>query len=186
MIRNGTSAKVVTRDLRSKTKTTRNERRKKDESTARSEGDENRAVVVKSDRSEPKEKKDEVVAGGDVVWHGTERNGLTRNARARAREAGGAGPLAPRPSRARPGGEEACRVKAERRVRPRPPFSREDGDALSCHAPRPTREAGDDPRYVARRLMNFAAEDVGAADPAALGVAVAAAQAAQLMGMPEV
>ena len=168
MIRNGTSAKVVTRDLRSKTKTTRNERRKKDESTARSEGDENRAVVVKSDRSEPKEKKDEVVAGGDVVWHGTERNGLTRNARAR------------------PGGEEACRVKAERRVRPRPPFSREDGDALSCHAPRPTREAGDDPRYVARRLMNFAAEDVGAADPAALGVAVAAAQAAQLMGMPEV
>ena len=33
--------------------------------------------------------------------------------------------------------------------------------------------------------MNFAAEDVGAADPAALGVAVAAAHAAQLMGMPE-
>ena len=120
-----------------------------------------------------------MVAGGDVVGHGTERNGMTRNARARARARRAA-------SRARPGGEEACRVKAERRVRPRPPFSREDGDALSCHAPRPTREAGDDPRYVARRLMNFAAEDVGAADPAALGVAVAAAQAAQLMGMPEV
>lgn len=46
-------------------------------------------------------------------------------------------------------------------------------------------EAGEPPRYVARRVMQFAAEDVGLADPAALPLAVAAAQAAHMMGMPE-
>ncbi len=46
--------------------------------------------------------------------------------------------------------------------------------------------AGEDPRFVARRLVIFASEDVGMADPAALPVAVAAAQAVALIGMPEV
>ena len=46
-------------------------------------------------------------------------------------------------------------------------------------------EAGEDPRFVARRLMVAAAEDVGMADPSALGVAVAAAQGVALIGMPE-
>ena len=46
-------------------------------------------------------------------------------------------------------------------------------------------EAGEDPRYIARRLMIHASEDVGMADPTALPVAVAAAQVVQLVGMPE-
>ncbi|MEJ2578640.1 MAG: replication-associated recombination protein A [Kineosporiaceae bacterium] len=46
-------------------------------------------------------------------------------------------------------------------------------------------EAGEDPRFVARRLMVSASEDIGTADPSALQVAVAAAQAVQLVGMPE-
>jgi putative ATPase len=46
-------------------------------------------------------------------------------------------------------------------------------------------EAGEDPRFVARRLVVAASEDVGMADPTALQVAVAAAQAVQLVGMPE-
>jgi putative ATPase len=45
--------------------------------------------------------------------------------------------------------------------------------------------AGEDPRFIARRLVIFASEDVGMADPTALGVAVAAAQAVQLIGLPE-
>ena len=45
--------------------------------------------------------------------------------------------------------------------------------------------AGEDPRFVARRLVIAAAEDVGLADPQALSVAVAAADAVQLIGMPE-
>ena len=45
--------------------------------------------------------------------------------------------------------------------------------------------AGEDPRFIARRLIVHAAEDVGMADPSALQTAVAAAQAAQLIGMPE-
>jgi len=45
--------------------------------------------------------------------------------------------------------------------------------------------AGEDPRFIARRLMVHAAEDVGMADPSALQTAVAAAQAAQLIGLPE-
>jgi len=45
--------------------------------------------------------------------------------------------------------------------------------------------AGEDPRFVARRIMIAAAEDVGMADPTALQTAVAAAQAVQLIGMPE-
>ncbi len=45
--------------------------------------------------------------------------------------------------------------------------------------------AGEDPRYIARRLMVHAAEDVGMADPSALQTAVAAAQAVALVGMPE-
>ncbi len=46
-------------------------------------------------------------------------------------------------------------------------------------------EAGEDPRFIARRIMIAAAEDVGMADPTALQTAVAAAQAVQLIGMPE-
>jgi putative ATPase len=46
-------------------------------------------------------------------------------------------------------------------------------------------EAGEDPRYVARRLIVHASEDVGMADPRALLVAVAAAQAVEHVGLPE-
>ncbi len=46
-------------------------------------------------------------------------------------------------------------------------------------------EAGEDPLYVARRLVRFASEDVGNADPQALTVTMAAADAAHLLGMPE-
>ncbi|MEZ4402504.1 MAG: replication-associated recombination protein A [Kofleriaceae bacterium] len=46
-------------------------------------------------------------------------------------------------------------------------------------------EAGEDPRFVLRRLVIFASEDVGNADPQALGVAVAALQAFELVGLPE-
>ncbi|HAI20381.1 MAG TPA: AAA family ATPase [Clostridiales bacterium UBA8153] len=44
---------------------------------------------------------------------------------------------------------------------------------------------GEDPRYIARRIMVHAAEDVGIADPRALEVAVAAAQAVERVGLPE-
>lgn len=46
-------------------------------------------------------------------------------------------------------------------------------------------ESGEDPLYVARRLIRFASEDVGLADSQALTVAVAAYQAAHFIGMPE-
>ena len=46
-------------------------------------------------------------------------------------------------------------------------------------------EAGEDPLFVARRLVISAAEDVGLADPQALQVAIAAQQAAHFVGMPE-
>ncbi len=46
-------------------------------------------------------------------------------------------------------------------------------------------EAGEDPRFIARRLVISASEDIGLADPTALPTAVAAAQAVQLIGMPE-
>ena len=46
-------------------------------------------------------------------------------------------------------------------------------------------EAGEDPMFVARRIVILAAEDVGLADPQALQVAVAAQQATHLIGMPE-
>ncbi|MFF1829450.1 replication-associated recombination protein A [Paenarthrobacter sp. NPDC058040] len=46
-------------------------------------------------------------------------------------------------------------------------------------------EAGEDPRFVVRRIVISAAEDIGMADPTALQTAVAAAQAVQLIGMPE-
>jgi putative ATPase len=45
--------------------------------------------------------------------------------------------------------------------------------------------AGEDPRFVARRLMILASEDIGMADPTALPTAVAAAQTVALIGMPE-
>ncbi|OBG25215.1 replication-associated recombination protein A [Mycobacterium sp. 852002-51057_SCH5723018] len=45
--------------------------------------------------------------------------------------------------------------------------------------------AGEDPRFIARRLMILASEDVGMADPTALQTAVAAAQTVALIGMPE-
>ena len=45
--------------------------------------------------------------------------------------------------------------------------------------------AGEDPRFIARRLVILASEDIGLADPTALTTAVAAAEAVQLIGMPE-
>jgi putative ATPase len=46
-------------------------------------------------------------------------------------------------------------------------------------------EAGEDPRFLARRLVISASEDIGMADPSSLQVAVAAAQALELIGLPE-
>ena len=46
-------------------------------------------------------------------------------------------------------------------------------------------EAGDDPRFMARRLIVFASEDIGLADATALGVAIAAASAVEHVGLPE-
>src|SRR5690349_5667312 len=46
-------------------------------------------------------------------------------------------------------------------------------------------EAGEDPRFIARRLVISASEDIGMADPTALPLAVAAMQAVQFIGMPE-
>jgi putative ATPase len=46
-------------------------------------------------------------------------------------------------------------------------------------------EGGEDPRYIARRLVRFAVEDVGLADPAALGQALAAWEAFERLGSPE-
>ncbi|HEX5484005.1 MAG TPA: replication-associated recombination protein A [Terriglobia bacterium] len=46
-------------------------------------------------------------------------------------------------------------------------------------------EAGEDPLYIARRLIRMASEDIGLADPGALNVAVAAMQAAHFVGLPE-
>ncbi|WP_418063214.1 replication-associated recombination protein A [Pimelobacter simplex] len=46
-------------------------------------------------------------------------------------------------------------------------------------------EAGEDPRFIARRLMISASEDIGLADPTALQTAAAAAQVVQMIGLPE-
>jgi putative ATPase len=46
-------------------------------------------------------------------------------------------------------------------------------------------DRGEDPRFIARRLVILASEDVGLADPNALGIAVAAAHAVELVGLPE-
>jgi putative ATPase len=46
-------------------------------------------------------------------------------------------------------------------------------------------EAGEDARYIARRMVVHASEDIGLADPRALQVAVAAAQAVEYVGLPE-
>ena len=46
-------------------------------------------------------------------------------------------------------------------------------------------EAGEDPLYVARRIVRFASEDVGLADPRALRVALDAKEAFDFLGMPE-
>jgi putative ATPase len=46
-------------------------------------------------------------------------------------------------------------------------------------------DAGEDPRFIARRLIILASEDIGLADPSALSLAVATAQAIALIGMPE-
>jgi putative ATPase len=45
--------------------------------------------------------------------------------------------------------------------------------------------SGEDPRFIARRMVIFASEDIGVADPQALQTAVAAAQAVEMVGMPE-
>jgi putative ATPase len=46
-------------------------------------------------------------------------------------------------------------------------------------------EGGEDPRFIVRRMMILASEDIGNADPGALGIATAAAQAVERLGMPE-
>ena len=46
-------------------------------------------------------------------------------------------------------------------------------------------EAGEDPKYIARRLIRFASEDIGNADPQALAMTVAAKDAVHFIGMPE-
>jgi putative ATPase len=46
-------------------------------------------------------------------------------------------------------------------------------------------EGGEDPRFIARRMMILASEDIGNADPSALGVAVAAAEVVERVGLPE-
>ncbi|MEY4094680.1 MAG: Replication-associated recombination protein [Acidobacteriota bacterium] len=46
-------------------------------------------------------------------------------------------------------------------------------------------EAGEDPKYVARRLIRFASEDIGNADPQALAISIAAKDAVHFIGMPE-
>jgi putative ATPase len=46
-------------------------------------------------------------------------------------------------------------------------------------------EAGEDPEFIARRMIIFASEDVGLADPSALGLAVASFHALQVVGLPE-
>jgi putative ATPase len=46
-------------------------------------------------------------------------------------------------------------------------------------------EAGEDPKFVARRMIIFASEDIGNADPLAIVVAAAVAQAVQFVGLPE-
>jgi putative ATPase len=46
-------------------------------------------------------------------------------------------------------------------------------------------ESGEDPLYIARRLVRFASEDIGNADPQALAIAIAAKDAVHFMGMPE-
>ena len=46
-------------------------------------------------------------------------------------------------------------------------------------------EAGEDPRFIARRMIVLASEDIGNADPRALLIAVAAAQAVEHVGLPE-
>lgn len=46
-------------------------------------------------------------------------------------------------------------------------------------------EGGEDPRFIARRIVIFASEDVGNADPHALMVATSAAQAVEFVGLPE-
>jgi len=59
-----------------------------------------------------------------------------------------------------------------------------DGDAAIYWLARML-EAGEDPRFIARRIVIFASEDVGNADPRALSVAMAAAQAVEFVGLPE-
>jgi len=59
-----------------------------------------------------------------------------------------------------------------------------DPDAALYYAARML-EAGEDPRFIARRLVIFASEDVGNADPAALPLAIAAYQAVERIGLPE-
>jgi putative ATPase len=46
-------------------------------------------------------------------------------------------------------------------------------------------EAGEDPLYIARRIVRFASEDIGNADPQALSIAIAAKEAVDFIGMPE-
>ena len=50
---------------------------------------------------------------------------------------------------------------------------------------KPLAQGGEDPRFVCRRLILSASEDVGLADPNALGLAVACQQAVEFVGMPE-
>jgi hypothetical protein len=66
----------------------------------------------------------------------------------------------------------------------------ENGEELGRRGPRALLarmlESGEDPRFIARRILICASEDVGLAEPAALMIAQAAFQAAEELGMPEV
>lgn len=117
---------------------------------------------------------------------------------ARADRAGGGRRSGPRQARA---GDHAGDAGGDRRprrreVRPRrrpalrrgerpdqvdPRLRRGRGPAL----PGPDDRGGEDPRFIARRLMISASEDIGLADPTALPTAVAAAQAVAMIGFPE-
>ena len=59
-----------------------------------------------------------------------------------------------------------------------------DPDAALYYAARMI-AAGEDPRFIARRLVIFASEDIGNAEPAALGIAMSAYLAVERIGMPE-
>jgi putative ATPase len=137
---------------------------------------------------------DEVVADDDAIaWLARESDGDARRAlnalEAAAEFVGKGGRLTPevireamqlRAARYDKGGEEHYNLISALHKSMR----NSDPDAAVYWVARML-EAGEDPLYIARRLVRFASEDVGNADPQALVVAVAARDAAHFMGMPE-